>query len=509
MRVLVDMNSNGLLRKHWFQVSVHFLLDAAIFVLCYVVGAFVVFSTWFNEDAWPVLRTYWPSFAIAGVTFSSVVYITGLYSSQSLHRSAFRRFFILFCCVGFAALVFLGLAYITTARPLGRGYMAVSTSSFLLLALLHHIYLVFSLKMERERVAYIVTSAFDEGETHIFSDIGLKHLDFVGVVAGLGYEPTAKARVLGRVEELSDIVARERIDRVLITGRTAANSSLAKVFCKLRYSGVTVMPLVSLCEELDQYVPLELVTPEWLLGASGEPHLLYIRKVKRLFDIVVSSLGLILGAPIVAIAALLVKMTSKGPAFFRQVRSGRFGKPFNMVKLRTMCADAEKNGAQWAQGGKNGSRDPRVTLVGGFLRRFRIDEIPQLWNVLRGDMSFVGPRPERPEMIANLAKDIPYYEERMMVQPGITGWAQVNYPYGATVLDARRKLEYDLYYLKNMGLFLDVFILLDTVRTVIFGADRSRRRRVAVDVMDRLEALRLSESKAGRTVAQVVSENAA
>ena len=491
------MNSNGLLQKHWFQVSVHFILHALIFVLCYTLGAHIVFELWFKEDSWQVIQNYAFSFGVAAAGFSSFVYISGLYTSHSLNRSAYRRFFVLGFCVLLAALVFLGLAYITTARPLGRGYMALSTASFALLALAHHIYLLYSLKMERERVAYIVTNAFDEGETRIFSEFGLQHLDFAGVITGLGYHYTGKGRCLGTTDELQEICQRQLIDRVLVTGKSVTNTALSKQFCKLRYSGVTVMPLVSLCEEIDQYVPLELVSPDWLLNASGEPHLLYIRKVKRLFDIVVSATGLVLSVPILLLSILLVKLTSRGPAFYRQTRSGRFGKPFSMVKLRTMKVDAEKNGAQWAQGGINGSRDPRVTLVGGIMRRFRIDEIPQLWNVLKGEMSFVGPRPERPEMIANLAKDVPYYEERMMVQPGITGWAQVNYPYGATVLDARRKLEYDLYYLKNMGLFLDVFILLDTVRAVLFGGGKSRARRMATDAMGKMEALRASESQAG------------
>ena len=492
---------NGLLRKHWFQVSVHFLLDALICLLCYVLGAHVVFQWIFKDDPWLVIEAYWPAMVISAGAFSSFVYITGHYTSHSLNRSAYRRFFLLGCCVLFAALVFLAFGYLTTARPLGRGYMAVSTGTFAILTFAHHAYLLFSLKAERERVAYIVTSEFDEGETRIFSDIGLKHLDFAGVVAGLGYQPSGKARVLGITDQLGEIVNRERVNRVLVTGKSLASPQLSKQFCKLRYSGITVMPLVSLCEEIDQYVPLELVSPEWLLHASGEPHLLYIRKVKRLFDIVVSALGLILSSPLLLLAGAAVRLTSRGPIFFRQVRSGRFGKPFSMLKLRTMRADAEKGGAQWAQGGINGSRDPRVTFAGRFLRRFRIDEIPQLWNVLKGEMSFVGPRPERPEMIESLAKDVPYYEERMMVQPGITGWAQVNYPYGATVLDARHKLEYDLYYLKNMGLFLDVFILLDTVRTVFLGAGgRSRLRRVGMDAMEGMEQLRSDESHTGTTV---------
>ncbi len=340
-----------------------------------------------------------------------------------------------------------------------------------------------------------MSSGFDEGETHIFSDIGLNHIDFVGIIAGLGYEPTGRQRLLGKTEEIAEIVRRERIDRVLVTGKSLANNALSRLFCKLRYSGITVMPLIIMCEELDQHVPLELVSPEWLLNASGEPHLLYIRKVKRLFDIVTSAVGLVLSAPILLLAMLLIRLTSPGPVFFYQNRSGRFGKSFTICKLRTMHLDAEKDGAQWAQGGATGSRDPRVTFFGGLFRKYRVDEIPQLWNVLKGEMTFVGPRPERPEIITGLAKQIPFYEERMMVQPGITGWAQVNYPYGASVLDARRKLEYDLYYLKNMSLSLDLFILLDTVKTVIFGGAKSRGRRVVSEAMDQIEALKSTDSQ--------------
>jgi lipopolysaccharide/colanic/teichoic acid biosynthesis glycosyltransferase len=204
---------------------------------------------------------------------------------------------------------------------------------------------------------------------------------------------------------------------------------------------------------------------------------MYIKKVKRFFDVVASLAILIFGGPILLAAMLAVRVTSKGPIFYRQTRSGRFGRPFTMIKLRTMTVDAEKNGAQWAAGGGAGSADPRVTLVGGVLRKFRIDEMPQLLNVLRGEMSFVGPRPERPEMITELARKVPYYEERMLVAPGITGWAQVNWPYGASVEDAQRKLEYDLYYLKHMSLFLDMVILLDTVRTVLLGGAVSREKR--------------------------------
>ena len=487
------MNSNGLLGKHWFQVTMHFLLDAFLFCASCVIGANIAIN-YTDFTAALVVERYWPSFAIAAMVFSSSIYITGLYTSQSLNKSAARRFFLLNGCILFSMLMLIGVAYVFTAHPLGRSFMAVNAGALIILSIAHHAYLLHSLKTARERVAYIVTSAFDEGETHIFSDIGLKHLDFVGVVAGLGYQPTARHPMLGKVDDLADIIRIHNVNRVLVTGKSLNNASLSRQFCKLRYSGISVMPLIILCEEIDQHVPLELISPEWLLNASGEPHLLYIRKVKRLFDVVTSTLGLILGLPLLLLAMLLVKLTSRGPILFHQTRSGRFGKPFSMIKLRTMCMDAEKAGAQWAQGGANGSRDPRVTRIGSILRRYRIDEIPQLWNVLRGEMSFVGPRPERPEMITEIARQVPYYEERMMVQPGITGWAQVNYPYGASILDSRRKLEYDLYYLKHMAFFLDTFILLDTVRTVLFGGAKSRERRLQSVTMEKIEALRTSEA---------------
>ena len=347
---------------------------------------------------------------------------------------------------------------------MGRGAVFISAGICYAAALVHHLFLLHSLRNTRERVAYIISSQFDEMETRLFRSLGTHHLDLVGVIEHNGYRATGDIRVIGHCSDLMGIIRRERIGRVLCTGKSLRDASLLKQFCELRYSGVSVMPLISLCEEIDQYVPIELLTSEWLLTASGEPHLLYIKKVKRLFDIVVAMAGLVLSSPFLLVGTLAIKLTSPGPVFYRQTRSGRFGRVFKVTKLRTMCADAEKAGAVWST-----HDDPRVTRAGRFLRKYRIDEVPQFFHVLTGDMSFVGPRPERPEIIEKLAVEVPYYQERLMVQPGITGWAQVNYPYGSSVEDARRKLEYDLYYMKNMSLFLDVFILLDTIRIVLCG----------------------------------------
>jgi sugar transferase (PEP-CTERM system associated) len=234
---------------------------------------------------------------------------------------------------------------------------------------------------------------------------------------------------------------------------------------RVKTTGVHVNEISTFLERETGRVDLDSVNPSWLIFSDGFSSGRRISGVaKRLFDICASLLLLALSAPIIAITAVLVKLESKGPAFFRQSRVGRYGETFDMVKLRSMRVDAEVAGqAVWAQ--KN---DPRVTRVGRFIRKVRIDELPQVWMVLTGAMSFVGPRPERPQFVKDLETQLPFYAERHMVKPGITGWAQINYPYGASLEDARHKLEYDLYYAKNYTPFLDTLILLQTVRVLLW-----------------------------------------
>ena len=184
---------------------------------------------------------------------------------------------------------------------------------------------------------------------------------------------------------------------------------------------------------------------------------------KRLFDMVCAALGLLILSPVLLVCALLVGLTSPGGVLFRQERIGKDGVPFTIYKFRSMRTDAEKNGAVWAK-----EHDDRITRVGRFIRKVRIDELPQLWNVLKGDMSFIGPRPERMTFVKKLKEDIPYYSLRHTVKPGLTGWAQVCYPYGASEEDSRHKLEYDLYYIKNMSILLDITIVLKTIGVVLF-----------------------------------------
>jgi len=236
-----------------------------------------------------------------------------------------------------------------------------------------------------------------------------------------------------------------------------------------RVAGIHVIDYLDFMERETETVDLNALQPGWLIFSDGFRSSLLRRACKRSFDIVSSLALLLLTLPLMLLACLLIMIESAGPVLYRQQRVGLSGRPFVLLKFRSMCADAEKDGApRWAQTG-----DARVTRVGRFIRRTRIDELPQLWNVLHGDMSFVGPRPERPAFVDDFCREIPFYAERHCVKPGITGWAQTNYPYGASLEDARTKLSYDLYYAKNHGLFLDLIILLQTIR-VILWADGSR-----------------------------------
>jgi lipopolysaccharide/colanic/teichoic acid biosynthesis glycosyltransferase len=211
-------------------------------------------------------------------------------------------------------------------------------------------------------------------------------------------------------------------------------------------------------------VDLDTLNPSWLIFSDGFSAGRRISAAgKRVFDIVSSLLILIVGLPLIVIFGLAVKLDSKGPVFFRQRRVGLYGQEFQIVKLRSMRTDAEAGGAKWEE-----EDDPRITRVGRIIRKLRIDELPQLWSVLKGHMSFVGPRPEVPTFVEELERELPYYAERHEVKPGITGWAQINFPYGASIEDARQKLEYDLYYAKNYTPFLDLLILLQTARVIIW-----------------------------------------
>lgn len=247
------------------------------------------------------------------------------------------------------------------------------------------------------------------------------------------------------------------------------NQELTDELMKARFAGAEILNLSQFFEDIEKKVPVDFLSQEWFIFEKGFElfHNPLGLRVKRILDLILALILLAITWPIILLFSLLIKIESKGPAFYSQIRTGLNDREFHIFKLRSMVSDAEKQGAQWAK-----SNDSRVTRVGKFIRLTRIDELPQLWNVIKGDMSFIGPRPERPEFNIDLEKKIPFYRLRHLVRPGITGWAQVMYAYGASVEDSKQKLQFDLYYIKNFSFVLDMLIIFKTVRVVLFGKGR-------------------------------------
>lgn len=272
-------------------------------------------------------------------------------------------------------------------------------------------------------------------------------------------------QVLGTTKDLHRVATERRAGTIVVAlSQRRGNFPLSEILtCKLL--GIRVEDWPDFYERITGKIAVEQLRPSWLVFSDGFNRTRTTRIIKRTCDIVLSLAFLLGGAPLYTLIVLLIKLDSRGPVFFRQERVGERGRVFTMLKFRTMTADAEgQTGPVWAV-----ENDPRITRVGRLLRKTRLDEFPQIINVLRGDMSFIGPRPERPHFVSQLQERIPFYSQRHTVKPGITGWAQVKYNYGATVEDALEKLQYDLYYIKNLSIFLDVVVLLHSAQVVLFG----------------------------------------
>ena len=271
--------------------------------------------------------------------------------------------------------------------------------------------------------------------------------------------------IVGTVDQLEEILSREKVNTLVVSIAERRNSLPLRnlLTCKMR--GVEIIDAPSFYEKLTGKLLLENIQPSWFIYSSGFRSTHTVMVWKRLMDVLHSVFGLLLFLPALPVVVLLIRLSSPGPIFFKQLRVGERGRNFTLLKFRTMYDNAEKeSGPVWAS--KN---DPRVTKVGSWLRKTRIDEIPQLLNVLKGEMSLIGPRPERKEFVDRLSEKIPYYGKRHFVKPGITGWAQVKYPYGASDEDALEKLRFDLYYIKNWSMTLDLIVVLETIKVVLFG----------------------------------------
>jgi len=292
--------------------------------------------------------------------------------------------------------------------------------------------------------------------------LGIDIVGFVDVTSGAGMLPLENTPIIGTIDDVAEIVRERRVDRVVVHLADARGRLPMDKLLELRLRGIPVDHLASVYERYTGKIALENLRPSWLIFSAGFRHTRALAGGKRLLDIIAGVAGLLLTSPLMLVIAAAVKLTSPGPVLYSQRRVGRNGRIFTIRKFRSMRVDAEAaSGAVWAV-----ANDPRLTSIGGLLRRTRLDELPQLWNVLIDDMSLVGPRPERPEFVNRLEQEIKFYGQRHLVKPGLTGWAQISYPYGASVHDAGRKLQYDLYYMKHMSIALDLFIMLATLKTV-------------------------------------------
>ena len=319
----------------------------------------------------------------------------------------------------------------------------------------------------RERLLIVGTKP---GAVALARELITRRLEFgVEIVGFVEPEPGCLAAgvpapgVIGGIADIPALVEEGRVDRVVVSLSDARGKLPMDELLTMKLSGVSFDHLASVYEEYTGKIALENLRPSWLIFSSGFRKAPVYTLVKRLLDIVAASIGLVLAAPLMLATALAVKLTSNGPVLYHQERCGLNNRVFTVHKFRTMRQDAEaKTGPTWAT-----ASDPRITRVGAFLRKTRLDEVPQLWNVLCGEMSIVGPRPERPEFVRDLTKQIPYYGQRHSVKPGVTGWAQVRYTYGASIEDTMQKLQYDLFYIKNASIGLDLFVLFTTVKIVL------------------------------------------
>ena len=296
-------------------------------------------------------------------------------------------------------------------------------------------------------------------------DAGFRVIGFVDSDPELVGKSLINPKVIGLTSQLGELVRREHIDRIVVAIGDRRGVFPTQELLRLSLSGdVSIEESASFYERLTGRVLLDMIRPSWLIFSSRGQRARLNELIRAIMNRTIALAGAILSLPIAIATAFLIKIDSRGPVLYKQERVGKNGRTFTLMKFRSMRTDAEKDGPVWAQ-----TDDQRMTRVGRIIRRIRVDEIPQFWNILRGDMNFVGPRPERPHFVATLAEEILFYEQRHLIAPGLTGWAQIKYPYGASIEDARQKLQYDLYYIKNQSLSLDATILFETVKTILFG----------------------------------------
>jgi sugar transferase (PEP-CTERM system associated) len=368
--------------------------------------------------------------------------------------------------LGATSLVLAALYFWLPALIIGRGVFMIAATLVIVSVVAWRVSFQWFAKQvgPRERLLLVGTSpaalslARELEQRH---DLGVEVVGFVDIDPLRHNSPNP--RVVGTIEDIPAIVSTRSVDRVVVNLSDARGQLPMDTLLDMKLKGVTFDHLASVYEEYTGKIAVENLRPSWLIFSEGFRKPRSLVAMKRAIDIVAAAVGMVLAAPLMLGVATLIKLVSRGPVLYCQRRVGEHGEVFTLYKFRSMRTDAEAaTGPVWAR-----DKDDRIIPGGGFIRKTRLDELPQLWNVLRGNMSLVGPRPERPEFVGELTRAIPFYGQRHVVKPGLTGWAQVRYSYGSSVDDAMEKLQYDLFYIKNLTVALDLFVIVMTVKTVL------------------------------------------
>jgi sugar transferase (PEP-CTERM system associated) len=447
--------------------------------ICLVITGFVVaIFVRLGADEASIFLEYEQGFLrifVVLVAFLICMYYFDLYASTTISNK--REIFIrMVQALGTQSVLLALFYYVYPHLRLGRGTFLLGFSLVaVMLFLWRRLFLMLNLLPQfAERTLIFGDGPLADTLSREFTGRPELGVNVVGHILETSYDddPAVQAssdhpaKTLRALEEsLSDAVKTLRINRIVVTMGNRRGKFPVELLLSLKSSGIMIQDGPDVYEAVTGKVPVEALSLTWLLFSPGFRVSKFLLIYKRSASLIVSAIGLLLSLPLLPFVALAVKLSSPGPLLYRQKRSGREGATFDCYKVRTMRADAEADtGPTWAS-----DEDPRITAVGRFLRKSRIDEIPQLWNVLKGDMSLVGPRPERPEFVELLSKQIPHYHLRHTVRPGITGWAQVRYKYGSSVEDAREKLRYDLFYVKHISPGLDLLIVSHTLKTIVWG----------------------------------------
>ena len=410
----------------------------------------------------------WSKISLITLVCGVSLYFNDLYDFDVVRRQD-NLFVHTMRALGAACFLLALLFYISPSTSLGRGKALLAAPLILILLLSWRLSANATNLLSRGAERVLIMGTGESGillVRHILAhpEYNLKVVGFLDENSESIGRSLVNPKIIGDFANVDHIVAQEKIDRIILSLKERRGSTPIKELLKVKFDGVRIEDVHSCCERLHGRILLERLSPSWLILSDGFKKSRLLLAAKRCIDIFVSLTILIVVSPLIPLIALAIYVESGSPIFFRQTRAGLKGREFELLKFRSMVQDAEKDGPRWAE-----QSDRRITRIGQVLRKTRLDEIPQLFNVLRGEMSLVGPRPERPYFCEQLEKRIPFYNLRHSVRPGLTGWAQVRFRYGSSVDDAKGKLEFDLFYLKNMSLVVDCAILFETIKVVILG----------------------------------------